>query len=110
MSYKPEYNPNDPSWWLREPGYKMPAILPTTEFIDEIQEFVDRLRTNEAMLSRTAIEHYIAIKDDPEKLRKFLMLLIDMEGDGSLHAHLPKEEDGECEDGACGPPPLTEEE
>src|SRR4051812_26994801 len=91
-TWKPEFNPQDPYWWLREPEYKFPEIrtgepMPTEQ--QELQFIAEELRTDTATLPRQIVERYVAIKKDQGQLRKFLLLLLDMCFDESLYAHIP---------------------
>jgi len=100
MPHKPKPDPNDPNWWRHEPEYTVPETkydrtIPTEAEI--IEYYAEVLRTNSAAFPRAVIERYVIVKDDPQKLRQFLDLMLDMHIDGSLYSHLPDDENVESE-------------
>lgn len=98
MSYEPQFNPNDPHWWLREPEYRFPETVfgePIPTEAEVIKGYAEELRTNTARLPRAIVERYIIVKNDPLKLRQFLNLMLDMRTDGSLDPNPPGEEEEE---------------
>ena len=98
MPHEPKFDPNDPYWWHREPEYEFPEIksgIPPPTYAEMVEGYAEDLRTNTARLPRAVVERYVTVKDDPEKLRQFLDLVLDMSYDGNLYSHLPKGEEAE---------------
>lgn len=96
MKDETEKDPEDPNWWRKKPEYKFPKVQTSGRRYTEkeiIEGYAEELRTNTAWMPRKIVEHYMGIRHAPDKLQKFLLLMLDMHFDESFYEHLPKESD-----------------
>ncbi len=93
-------NINDPDWWkhkpeeAEEPDEPLPEVQSSTERIpseeEEIERYAFELLTEKGDFLRKNIEAYMRVRNDPEKARNFLHMMLEAHEKGLLFPKKPQ--------------------